>query len=90
MLSDWYKGTPTAPRNLIRNFKYFLKKAELPDVRFHDLRHTCASIMYEARVPEAVISKMLGHSRISVTMDIYTHLREHAMEGAVEKMERFL
>lgn len=84
------KGTPTTPRNLVRNFKYFLKKAGLPDVRFHDLRHTCASIMYEAGIPEAVISKMLGHSRVSVTMDIYTHLRQQSMESAAEKMEQFL
>lgn len=84
------KGTPMTPRNLVRNFKYFLRKTGLPDVRFHDLRHTCASIMYEAGVPEVVISKMLGHSRVSVTMDIYTHLRQQSLEDATARMEQFL
>jgi len=84
------KGTPLSPRNLFRHFKKTLEDANLPDVRFHNLRHTCASIMYEAGIPEAVISKMLGHSRVSVTMDIYTHLRQQSLEDATTKMEEFL
>lgn len=52
-------GTPVGSRNLVRHFKSALKKAGLPEVRFHDLRHTAASLMYEAGIPEGVISKTL-------------------------------
>ena len=66
-------GTPTDQRNLHRYFKPMLKKAGLPDIRFHDLRHTAATLMLMNGIPIIVVSRRLGHSKPSVTLDIYSH-----------------
>ncbi len=63
-----------------RYLKPALKRAGLPDaartgVRFHDLRHTCASLWFEAGIPLAVISRWLGHASVAVTDRVYVHLR---------------
>jgi integrase len=60
--------------NLHRDFKSIIKKAGLPDIRFDDLRHTAASIMLNHGVPAIVVSRRLGHSKPSITYDIYGHL----------------
>jgi integrase len=83
-------GTKLNQTNLLHHFKTALGKAGLPMVRFHDLRHTSASLLYEAGVPEATISKLLGHSTINITMDIYTHIRQKTLGDAADQMERFL
>ena len=66
-------GSPTDQRNLIRFFKRVLKKAGLPDIHFHDLRHTAATLMLLNGIPLIVVSRRLGHSKPSVTLDIYGH-----------------
>jgi len=66
-------GTPVVASNLRRNFKSILKRSELPNIRFHDLRHTAATMMINHEVPIIVVSQILGHSKPSVTLDIYSH-----------------
>lgn len=67
-------GGPMHPRNLLRDFKKVLKYAGLPVIRFHDLRHTAASLMLNNGVPVLVVSRRLGHAKPSVTLDVYGHL----------------
>jgi integrase len=67
-------GTPIHPRNVLRDFRKLLRKAELPPIRFHDLRHTAASILLNQGIPVIVVSRRLGHARASITLDIYGHL----------------
>lgn len=67
-------GTPIHPRNLLRDFKKVLKNAGLPDIRFHDLRHTSASLLLSQGIPVIEVSRRLGHSRASLTLDVYGHL----------------
>jgi integrase len=67
-------GTPIMPRNLLRDFKILLWKAGLPAIRFHDLRHTAASLMLNNGIAPIVVSRRLGHSKASITLDIYGHL----------------
>ena len=50
-----------------------LKAANLPNIRFHDLRHTAASLMLNNGIPALVVSKILGHSSPSITLGIYAH-----------------
>ena len=50
-----------------------LERAKLPQIRFHDLRHTAATMMINHGVPITVVSQILGHSKPSVTLDIYSH-----------------
>ena len=57
-----------------RHFKPLLKKAGLPDIRFHDLRHTCATLLLTKGVHPKIVSEMLGHSSVSITLDVYSHV----------------
>ncbi|MDI6872498.1 MAG: tyrosine-type recombinase/integrase [Bacillota bacterium] len=68
-------GRPISPRNLVRQFKLLLKKAGLPNsVRFHDLRHTHATLLFRKGVHPKAVQERLGHSSITVTMDTYSHI----------------
>ncbi len=69
-----HDGGPILYRNLLREFRQLLQDAGLPSIRFHDLRHTAASLMLNRNVPVIVVSRRLGHSKPSITLDIYGHL----------------
>ncbi len=81
-------GTPISPRNLVRDFKVFLQRAKLPDIRFHDLRHSCASLLAAQRVPVRVAMDILGHTNIATTQNIYTHVFDDAKRQAADAMEQ--
>lgn len=84
-------GTIINPSNLRnRSFKPLLKRAGLPLIRFHDLRHTCATLLLSKDVNAKVVSEMLGHSSISVTLDIYSHLLPDMQEKAAKALEEAL
>ncbi|MHB8927112.1 MAG: site-specific integrase [Bacillota bacterium] len=73
-------GEVLDPRAVSRLFERRLKKAGLPPIRFHDIRHTFATIALEAGVPLKVVSEMLGHEKISTTGDVYQHVLRHVEE----------
>jgi integrase len=83
-------GTPIDHRNLTREFKRLLSQADLPDIRFHDLRHTAASLMLNNNVAPIVVSRRLGHAKASITMDIYGHLIPGMQEEAARKMDNLV
>jgi integrase len=83
-------GTPLEPRNLFRSFKTLLRKAGLPDVRFHDLRHSAASLLLAQGVPMRAVMELLGHSNISTTADIYSHVMPAMMRDVADKMDVIL
>ena len=67
-------GTPVNPENLVkRSFKPLLKKAGLPEIRFHDLRHTCATLLLSRGVHPKLVQELLGHATIAMTLDTYSH-----------------
>src|SRR5919112_589988 len=67
-------GTPLNPENLVkRSFKPLLKKAGLPEIRFHDLRHTCATLLLGRAVHPKLVQELLGHATIAMTLDTYSH-----------------
>lgn len=69
------KGTPTNSKNLYhRSFKPLLKRAGLPNIVFHELRHTCATIRFMKGQHPKRVSELLGHSSITVTLDRYSHV----------------
>ncbi len=80
-------GTPLDQRRLHIDFKRVLKKAGLPEIRFHDLRHTAATLMLMNGIPLMVVSRRLGHSKPSVTLDIYGHLLPGAQNTAAALMD---
>lgn len=67
-------GTPVTGSNIRRAFRKLLIASELPKIRFHDLRHTAASLMLNHGIPVLIASRRLGHSKPSITMDVYGHL----------------
>ena len=67
-------GTPIDQRNLLKDYYATLHNPELPRIRFHDLRHTAASLMISHGIPINVVSKILGLSKPSETLDIYAHV----------------
>ncbi len=83
-------GTPFNPSNLRIDFNRVLDQAGLPRIRFHDLRHTAASIMLNHGVPVIVVSKILGHEKPSTTMNIYGHLINEMQQEAVRVMDDLL
>ncbi len=85
-----FVGTAISPRNLLRDFRKLLRRAGLPRVRFHDLRHTSASRMLNHGVPLIVVSRRLGHARPSITLDIYGQLIPGMGAEAVEKIDRLV
>ena len=80
-------GTPIDPRHVKRRLDPLLKKAGLPNYRVHDLRHFCASLLLAQGVPLKVVSDMLGHSQISITADLYTHVLPSMRKAAVDLMD---
>ena len=81
-------GTPLNPTNLRRrSFASLLKRARLPEIRFHDLRHTCATLLLARNVNPKIVSEMLGHSSISITLDTYSHVLPDMQDGAVRALE---
>jgi integrase len=76
------------PDNLTgRNFKHFLEVAGLPDIRFHDLRHTAATMLLRQKVNVKVVSEMLGHADISITLRIYAHVIPDMQQEAANRMD---
>ncbi len=73
---------------LSRGLHPLLDKAGLPRMRFHDLRHTAATVLLSQGVPVKVVSELLGHSDISTTLRIYAHVIEGAQEQAVSVMDK--
>ena len=65
-------GTPLNPENLVkRPFKPLLERSGLPEVRFHDLRHTCATLLMGRGVHPKLVQELLGHATIALTLDTY-------------------
>ena len=75
-----------APHASGDGFRYFLTGSGLPRVRFHDLRHACATLMLRAQVPLKVVSDCLGHAGIGITADIYAHVLDDQKEDAYERL----
>jgi integrase len=83
-------GRPLDGVNVTRDFKRMLKRAGLPVRRFHDLRHTTASLLLYQNVQPRVVMDVLGHSEIRVTMDLYSHVAPVLQREAATKMEALL
>lgn len=83
-------GTPIFPSRPTVWFRTFLKRHNLPPITFHQLRHTNASLLVSLGVDITTVSKRLGHSRTSTTLDIYAHSIKSRDEEAATKLENLL
>ncbi|HEY3283032.1 MAG TPA: tyrosine-type recombinase/integrase [Armatimonadota bacterium] len=84
-------GNPINANNLLnRSFKPLLERAGLPKVRFHDLRHSAASLLLSLGTHPKIVQELLGHSSISVTLDIYSHAIPTLQDQAVSQLADLL
>ena len=102
LLSSFYKpgglvfvneiGGIVNPSNLRnRSFARILMRAGLSaDTRFHDLRHTCATLLLSRNVNPKIVSEMLGHANIAITLDTYSHVLPDMQEKAAKALEEAL
>jgi integrase len=81
------EGNPIDPGVLSHNFGRIVKRASLENVRFHDLRHTFASLMLLRGAKPKVISEALGHSSVAFTMDVYSHIIEGMQQDAMALLD---
>ncbi len=81
---------PIPPKKAYRKMKEILQKAELPDIRFHDLRHTFATHAITSGVDAKTLSGILGHTKASFTLDTYTHVTTDMQQKASEIVGGFI
>lgn len=82
-------GVGLQPRNVLRVLHHLLATAGLPRRRFHDLRHSAASLLIASGVELAEVSMLLGHAELRVTMDFYAHLQKQTAAKAARRWTRF-
>lgn len=84
-------GTPFSIRNLDRrHFKPTLERAKLPKIRLYDLRHTCATLLLAAGENPKIVAERLGHAKISMTLEVYSHVLPTMQKSATEKLTAIL
>jgi len=83
-------GSPLTTNALYHQFAEVLERSGLPHIRFHDLRHTYATLMLRNGVPAKIASSILGHSSIGITLNTYSHVVTEMQQGAVGVMDGIL
>ena len=83
-------GTPVDYANVRREFKNLLAMADLPPIRLHDLKHTCATRLMAQGVHARIVMETLGHSQISLTLDTYSHVSSELQARAATKMDELI
>ena len=80
-------GTPLDPQHVTQNIKTLCDRASVRPIRFHDLRHTCATLLIETGVPLITVKELLGHANIAITANIYTHTRLPHQADALKQLD---
>lgn len=83
-------GRMINPTYFTKNFSNFLIRHQMRPIRYHDLRHTCASLMLQEDVDLKVTSSILGHSTIAITADLYTHVSDETKRNAVNQLGKLV
>jgi integrase len=83
-------GTRYHPDTLTGQFQRLARRAALPRIRFHDMRHTHATLLLEAGIDITVVSKRLGHASVKTTADLYVHVTERLQNAAAERFSAYL
>lgn len=83
-------GNHVAQRHLQRTFEALIQDAEVPRIRFHDPRHTAASLLIRQGVPPKVVSDRLGHRNVAFTLQVYTHMYDDQREAAALPLAQLL
>ena len=84
------RGEHLVTYSVWRQFKQIVTKMNLPEIRFHDLRHTYATLALQNGVDVKTVSYNLGHATVAFTMDKYMHVTMNMQKESVKKMESFI
>jgi len=90
LVFSYISGKPLDPGVVSHTFTRVLKKAGLPHIRFHDLRHSHATFLLKGGVHAKIVSERLGHANIGITLDTYSHVLPGLQEGAAERFDEML
>ena len=90
MVCTYPNGKLFYPKRFSAKFHELLEKNNLPIIRFHDLRHSHASLLVKLGIQPKVISERLGHSNIGITMDLYSHLYEEADREVADEFDKII
>jgi integrase len=82
----WPDGKPISPHYVSAHFKAILKKNGLPDIRFHDLRHTAGSLLLESGASIKQVQEFMGHEQSSTTLDIYAHTSPESRKDTAARL----
>jgi integrase len=80
-------GKPIDPRNLLRQFYRLLEEADVPKITFHDLRHLHATVLMALGENPKIVSERLGHTRVQVTLDTYSHVSHEMQQKSANRFE---
>ncbi len=83
-------GLPFRPETISSSFRQLIIQSDLPKIRFHDLRHTHATLLLKAGINPKIVSERLGHASIHITLDTYSHVLPGMQEEAVQRLEEML
>jgi integrase len=83
-------GRPIEPRNLVRSFRRICQDNKIRIIKVHHIRHTVGSLLKDLRVPPRDAQTILGHTRITTTLEIYTDTDEQASREALTRLHRLL
>ncbi|WP_337969971.1 site-specific integrase [Virgibacillus salexigens] len=83
-------GKPVSLGNFTKFWNRMIEKTEMRYIRFHDLRHTCASLLLSAGTHPKIVQELLGHSSIKITLDRYSHMMPNLQENAAMTLEKML
>jgi integrase len=83
-------GRPLDPDVITHAFSKIIRKAGLPHIRLHDLRHTHATLLLKAGVHPKIVSERLGHANIGITLDTYSHVLPGLQKAAAERFDTML
>jgi len=84
------EGKPMYPGTLTHNFARIVRKANITHVRFHDLRHTHASLMLMSGVHPQIVQERLGHASVAFTLDVYSHCVPDLQNAAAKRFDEIL
>lgn len=78
------------PRNVLRSFDRLVERAGVPPISLHDLRHTAATLALKAGAHPKLVQEMLGHARVAITLDLYSHVTAEMHHDATDRLGRIL
>lgn len=84
------RGDVLRRQSLVQRYERLVREAGVRRIKFHELRHTAASLMMEAALPPKVVSETLGHSTVKLTLDTYSHVSPAMQDAAAQRMDNLL